>query len=326
MREIMLKDAIREALDEEMERNPEVILLGEDIREYGLGNVTEGLYKKYPGRVLDTPLSETAIAGLGLGAAYAGMVAVPEIMYTDFLSVVYDYIYNQASKNRYMTGFQEKGSACCWVMRAVSGAGLRCAGQHSQCGEGMFMNIPGIKIAVPSTPYDAKGLLKYAMRGNDPVVFLEHRMQYFSKGPVPEPGEDYVVPFASSDIKREGSDVTVVAVQWMVEKSLKAAAKLEEEGVSVEVVDPRSLKPLDMDTILKSVRKTGRLVLANEGYTTGNALNEVAVRIFEDGAGILKAPLVRVCGPDTPIPFTPVLEDAWIPSEDDIIEGIRKTL
>ena len=322
MREIMLCEAIREALDEEMARNPEVVLWGEDIREWGLGGVTEGLYLKYPDRVLDTPLSETAIAGAAVGAAYAGMVTVPEIMYSDFLTVVYDYLFNQISKNRFMTGMQEGGTAACMVMRAPSGAGLRCAGQHSQCGEAMVMSIPGLKIAVPSTPYDAKGMMKYALRGNDPVLFLEHRMQYNNKGPVPE--EEYLVPLGSADVKREGSDVTVVATQIMVDKSLVAAERLEKEGVSVEVVDPRSLRPLDMKTIGASVRKTGRLVLVNESYTTGNALNEIAVRVFEDYFESLKAPVVRVCGPDMPVPFAPALEDMWIRNEDDIAAGIRK--
>jgi len=324
MREIMLNQAIREALDEEMSRNPEIVLFGEDIREWGLGGVTDGLYKKYPDRVLDTPLSETAIAGAGVGMAYAGMVSVPEIMYSDFLSVVYDYLFNQISKNRFMTGMQEGGKAACMVMRAPSGAGLRCAGHHSQCGEGMFMNVPGLKIAVPSTPYDAKGMMKYALRGNDPVLFLEHRMQYYNKGPVPE--EEYLVPLGSADIKREGVDVTVVATQIMVDKSLKAAEQLETEGISVEVVDPRSLRPLDMGTIGESVSKTGRLVLVNESYTTGNALNEIAVRVCEDWFDSLKSPIVRVCGPDMPVPFAPALEDMWIRSADDIAEGIRKIL
>lgn len=324
MREIMLNQAIREALDEEMERNPQIVLWGEDIREWGLGGVTDGLFKKYPDRVLDTPLSETAIVGAAVGAAYAGMVSVPEIMYSDFLSVVYDYLFNQISKNRFMTGMQEGGKAACMVLRTPSGAGMRAAGQHSQCAEGILMHIPGLKVAVPSTPYDAKGMMKYALRGNDPVVFLEHRMQYYKKGPVPE--EEYLVPFGSADVKREGADVTVVATQIMVDKSLKAAQKLEAEGISVEVVDPRSLKPLDMKTIGVSVRKTGRLVLVNESYTTGNALNEIAVRIFEDDFECLKAPVVRVCAPDMPVPFSPVLEDMWIRTVDDIIGGIRKVL
>jgi len=326
MREIAVKDAIREALDEEMERDPEIFLLGEDIREYGLGGVTDGLYKKYPDRVLDTPLSETAIAGLALGAAYSGMKAVPEIMYEDFLTVVFDYIFNQASKNRYMTGMQEGGKDACWIVRAPGGTGYRAAAQHSQCVEAILMPIPGIKIAIPSTPYDAKGMMKYALRGNDPVVFLEHRIQYFSKGPVPDPGVDFVVPFGSSEVKLEGTDATIVATQMMVEKSISAAQKLAKEGISVEVVDPRSLKPLDTKTIIKSVEKTGRLVLASEACMTGNALNEIAVCVMEHKAGILKAPLARVCGPDTPIPFSPILEDAWTRSADDIAEGVRKVM
>ena len=186
------------------------------------------------------------------------------------------------------------------------------------------MPIPGLKIAIPSTPYDAKGMLKYALRGNDPVVFLEHHLLYSVKGPVPD--EDYVVPLCSSDVKREGTDVTVIALQTMVHKALAAAEELEKEGISVEVVDPRSLKPLDMDTILKSVRKTGRVILADEAPVTGNALAEVGLQIAEKAYGSLKAAPLRVCGPDCPVPFSPVLEDAWIRNKDDIIEGIRTVM
>ena len=327
MREITMAEAIREALDEEIARNPEVVVLGEDVGLFGgCFGVTAGLYEKYPNNVLDTMIAETGILGLSLGAAYAGMKPVPELMFSDFLTVCADYVVNQASKNRYMTGMQTGGQSAAMVVRCPNGAGVRAAAQHSQCMEGFVLNAPGLKIACPSTPYDAKGLLKYAIRGNDPVIFFEHKMLYGVKGPVPDPGEDYVVPFASADIKRVGTDVTVVATQALVQKALSAAAKLEEEGISVEVVDPRSLKPLDKNTIFGSLRKTGRLVVVNEAYRTGNALNEVVTLCAEECFDALRGPVVRVTGPDTPIPFSPVLEDMWIVQESDIIKGVLKAL
>ncbi|MDR1514711.1 MAG: alpha-ketoacid dehydrogenase subunit beta [Synergistaceae bacterium] len=325
MREITVAEAIREALSEEMDRNPEVFVFGEDVGLFGgCFGVTAGLYQKYPDRVLDTMIAETGIMGITLGAAYSGMKPVPEIMFSDFITVVMDYLANQSSKNRYMTGMQEGGKDAGFVLRVPNGSGTRAAAQHSQCMEQYLMPIAGLKIAIPSTPYDTKGLLKYAIRGNDPVVFLEHKMLYGLKGPVPE--EEYLVPFCSADVKREGKDVTVVATQAMVHKSLAAAKRLEAEGLSIEVVDPRSLKPLDMKTILNSVKKTKHIVVANEAPKTHNALAEIALRVVEEAFDYLEAPPVRVCGPDTPIPFSPVLEDTWTRSEDDIIAGIREVL
>jgi pyruvate/2-oxoglutarate/acetoin dehydrogenase E1 component len=322
MREITVAEAIREALSEEMDRDKNVFVFGEDVGLFGgCFGVTTGLYAKYPDRVIDTMIAETGIMGIALGAAYSGMKPVPELMFSDFSTVVFDYFANQISKNRYMTGMQQGGQAACLVVRAPNGAGYRAAGQHSQCMEQYFMPIPGLKIAVPSTPYDTKGLLKYAIRGNDPVLFLEHKLLYSVKGPVPE--GDYTIPFASADIKREGSDVTVIATQMMVHKSLAAAAQMEKDGISVEVVDPRSLKPLDMKTIMASVRKTKRVVLVNEAPSTGNVMAEIGLRIVEQGFDFLEAPPIRVCGPDTPIPFSPVLEDKWIRGEADIIAGIK---
>jgi pyruvate dehydrogenase E1 component beta subunit len=262
--------------------------------------------------------------GLASGAAYMGMKMVPEIMFSDFVGVAMDYLLNQVSKSRYMGGMQTEGNECGLVLRAPNGAGIGAAAQHSQCVEALVMNIPGLKIAIPSTPYDYKGMLKYAIRGKDPVVFFEHKMLYGTKGPVPE--EDYVVPLGSADIKREGKDVTVIATQAMVNKSLAAAEKLASEGISVEVVDPRSLKPLDTDTIVASAKKTGRVVLVSEAPGFGNALTEVGLQIAELAIGDLKAAPLRVCGPNRPIPFSPVLEKQWIVSEEDIIEGIKKVL
>ncbi len=325
MREITVAEAIREALTEEMERNPEVFVFGEDVGAFGgCFGVTAGLYEKFPDRVIDTMIAETGILGIATGAAYAGMKPVPEIMFSDFFSVCFDYLFNQAPKNRYMTGMQEGGKDAGFVLRCPNGAGVRAAAQHSQCIEQFLMPVVGLKIAIPSTPADTKGMLKYAIRGNDPVVFLEHKMMYGVKGPVPD--GDHLVPFASADVKREGTDVTVVATQMMVHKSLAAAETLAKEGISVEVIDPRSLKPLDFKTILASVKKTRRIVLVNEAPKTANALTEIGLRVTEEAFDYLEAPPVRVCAPDTPIPFSPVLEDEWIRKESDIIEGIKKAL
>jgi pyruvate dehydrogenase E1 component beta subunit len=325
MREITMMEAIREGLAEEMEKDERVFCLGEDIGLHGgCFGVTGDLFEKFPDRVLDTPIAETGIVGLAVGAAYAGLKPVPELMFSDFMTVVFDYLANQISKNRYMTGMQEGGKDACMVLRAPNGAGTRAAGQHSQCMEAYAMPITGLKIAIPSTPYDAKGMLKYALRGNDPVLFLEHKILYSMKGHVPK--EDYVVPLGSADIKREGKDVTVIATQVMVHKALAAAEKLAKEGISVEVIDPRSLKPLDMKTIAASVKKTHRVVLVNEAPETGNVMSEIGQRIMEQCFDYLEAPALRVCGPDTSIPFSPVLEDLWIRNENHIIEGIRKVL
>ncbi len=325
MREITVAEAIREALTEEMERNPEVFVFGEDVGAFGgCFGVTAGLYEKFPDRVIDTMIAETGILGIATGAAYAGMKPVPELMFSDFFSVCVDYLFNQAPKNRYMTGMQEGGKDAGFGLRAPNGAGTRAAAQHSQCVEQVLMPVVGLKIAIPSTPADYKGMLKYAIRGNDPVVFLEHKMMYGVKGPVPD--GDHLEPYASADVKREGTDDTVEATQMIVHKSLAAAETLAKEGISVEVVDPRSLKPLDFKTILASVKKTRRIVLVNEAPKTANALTEIGLRVTEEAFDYLEAPPVRVCAPDTPIPFSPVLEDEWIRKESDIIEGIKKAL
>jgi len=327
MREILASQAIREAIQEEMERDPEVYMFGEDIGfQGGSFRVTTGLYDLFPDRILDTPIAETAIAGIGIGAAYSGMKAIVEIMYADFAMVVYEYLFNQITKARYMTGWQEGGTSAGFVMRCPGGTGVRYGAQHSQTIESSFMMIPGLKIAVPSTPYDYKGMLKYAIRGNDPVLFLEYKQDYFKNpGPVPDIGEDYVVPFGQAVVRREGTDVTIVATQYNMRKSLEAAEIVAQEGISVEVVDPRSLKPLDMNTIFASVKKTGRLIVSNEGYTTANALTEVVARVADKMFDHLRAPILRICSPDTPIPFG-FLEDKWLVSVDQLAEGIRKVM
>jgi pyruvate dehydrogenase E1 component beta subunit len=325
MRKITVAQAINEALAEEMSLNKEVFVYGEDVAKFGgCFGVTAGLYDKFPDNVFDTPISEAGIMGLASGAAYMGMKMVPELMFSDFVGVAMDYLLNQISKSRYMGGMQPEGNECCVVLRLPSGAGVTAAAQHSQCIEALLMNIPGLKIAIPSTPADYKGMLKYAIRGKDPVAFFEHKLLYGTKGEVPD--EDFVIPLGLADVKREGKDVTVIATQLMVLKSLAAAEKLAKEGISVEVIDPRSLKPLDTKTIVDSVKKTGRVVLVSEAPEFGNALTEVGLQISELALGDLKAAPVRVCGPNRPIPFSPVLEKQWLVNEEDIIEGIRKVL
>ena len=266
MREISYRDALREALREEMQRDPTVFLLGEDIGRYwgGAFKVTKGLAEEFGDeRVRDTPISESAIIGAAVGAAITGMRPVAEIMFGDLTTLAMDQIVNQAAKIRYMFGGQAKVPL---VIRTPFGGGVNIAAHHSQCLEALFMHIPGLQVAVPSTPYDAKGLLKTAIRNDNPVIFCEHKLLYPITGPVPE--EEYTLPFGEANIKREGSDVTIIATLYMVHKALNAAEKLEEEGISAEVVDPRTLVPLDKETIINSVKKTGRVVIVTEDCRT----------------------------------------------------------
>lgn len=325
MKSITMGQAIAEAMEEEMLKDNEIFLIGEDIGPLGGSfGVTQGMYEKFPDRVLDTPIAETGIMGIALGAAYAGMKTIPELMFADFIGVVFDYLMNQATRNRYMTGMQEGGKDCCMVVRTPNGGGIRAGAQHSQTVEQYLMPIPGLKIVAPSTPADAKGLMKAALRQNDPVVFLENKLLNFTPGDVPE--EEYVTPIGVADVKREGKDVTVIATQMMVHKALGAAEELAKNGIEVEVIDPRTIKPLDMETIMTSVRKTGRVVLTNEAPVTGNIMSEIASLIVEEGFDILKTAPVKVCGPDTPIPFAPALEDEWLVSPEQIAAGVMKAM
>jgi pyruvate dehydrogenase E1 component beta subunit len=322
MRKITYREALREALREEMRRDPSVFLLGEDIGKYwgGAFKVTEGLAAEFgEERVRDTPISESAIIGAAIGAAITGMRPVAEIMFGDLMALAMDQIANQAAKIHYMFGGQAK---CPMVVRTPFGGGVNIAAHHSQSLEAWFMHVPGLYVAVPSTPYDAKGLLKTAIRGDNPVVFCEHKLLYPLEGEVPE--EDYTVPFGIADVKREGEDVTVVATLYMVHKALKAAEKLEEDGVSVEVVDPRTLTPLDKQTIVKSVKKTGRLVVVSEDCKTAGVTAEIVAVVAEEALDYLDAPIKRVAEPDTPIPFSPPLEQYVIPDEKAIIKAVKR--
>jgi len=321
-----MAQAMREALDEEMAHDPSVFLLGEDIgRNNGALGITAGMYEKYPDRVLDTPICECGFVGLALGAAYAGMKPVVELMFADFVGVVFDYLMNQATRNRYMTGMQEGAKDCCFILHAPNGAGIRAGAQHSQTVEQYLLPIPGLTVVAPSFPGDAKGLMKAALHGNDPVVFLENKLLCFMPMDMPE-NDDQIVPIGKANVVKEGKDVTVVGTQLMLHKALGAAKELAKQGIDAEVIDLRTIKPLDMETILASVRKTGRLVLTNEGPKTGNIMAEIVCRVAEAAYDVLKAAPIRVCCPDTPIPFAPNLEDAWLVQQNDIAAGIMKIM
>ncbi len=320
-------EALNEAIREEMRRDKDVILIGEDLGIESIGPVggvwppTRGVCEEFPNRVIGTPISESAIAGASVGAALVGMRPVAEIMFADFLTIAMDQIINSGAKMRYNYG----GKAFVpMVVRTPFGAGLRSALHHSQSPEAWVLNVPGLKVVMPSTPYDAKGLLKASIRDDDPVIFFEHKLLYRMKGMVPE-GE-YLIPLGKADIKREGGDATVVATGMMVHKALSAAETLQKKGVSVEVVDPRTLRPLDKGAIIASVKKTGRLIIVHEACKTGGFASEVATVVAEEALGYLDAPIQRVTAPDTPVPFSPPLEDAYLPSEEKIVTAVSKAL
>jgi pyruvate dehydrogenase E1 component beta subunit len=322
MREITIRDALREALREEMQRDKRVFLLGEDIGRYwgGAFGVTKGLAEEFGDeRVRDTPISESAIIGVGVGAAITGMRPVVEIMFGDLSALAMDQICNQAAKIRYMFGGQISVPL---VIRTPFGAGVNIASHHSQSLEAWFMHTPGLYVAVPSTPYDAKGLLKTAIRGCNPVFFVEHKLLYPVKGLIPD--EDYTVPFGVADVKREGEDVTIVATLYMVHKALIAAEQLSKEGISTEVIDPRTLSPLDKKTIVESVKKTGRVIIVSEDCKTAGVSAEIAAIVAEEALDYLDAPIKRVAEPDTPIPFSPSLEQFVIPNERSIIKAVKE--
>ena len=313
--------AIQQTLQEEMERDESVVVLGEDVA-IGVFGVTAGLIAKFgEGRVLDTPISENVIAGAAVGAAMTGLRPVAEIEFGDFLTCCMDPIINQMAKLRFMTGGQVRVPL---VIRTNTGSGFSAGAQHSQSLEALLMHVPGLTIAVPSTPRDAKGLLRTAIRSDNPVLFFEHKGIYFNPGAVPK-GE-YTVPFGAADVKRAGSDVTVVAIAAMVNKVLTVAERLAEEGISIEVIDPRTLVPLDTETIVASVKKTGRLVIAEEGCLTGGFGAEVAAVAAKEAFDHLDAPIERVATRDVPVPFAPNLEAAIIPGEERIEEAIRAAI
>jgi pyruvate/2-oxoglutarate/acetoin dehydrogenase E1 component len=322
-REVTYRQAIQEALREEMERDSNVFVMGEDVGLYGGAyGATRGLFETYgEERVKDTPISEAVIGGSAVGAAMCGMRPVAEIMYVDFTPLAMDQIANQGAKNRYMFGGK---TTVPMVIRTEGGAGRSIAAHHSQSLEALWTHFPGIYVVMPSTPYDVKGLLKAAIRDDNPVMFIEHKMIYGIKGHVPD--EDYIIPFGVADVKRDGTDATVVTYSRMVHRALEAAEGLADEGVSVEVIDLRTLKPLDMETVGRSLRKTGRMVGVTEAYATGSFISELITRVQKEQFDWLDAPSERVCAADVPVPMSEPLEDAAIPGVDAIIAAVRRTL
>ena len=321
MREIKYREAISEALREEMSRDDMVVIMGEDVGEFGgVFQATATLYETFgPSRVRDTPISEQAIVGAALGSALAGLRPVAEIMFIDFTSQAMDQIVNQCAKFHFMTGGQAIVPV---VIRTQGGVGFGDAAQHSQSLEAWHAHVPGLKVVMPSTPYDAKGLLKASIRDDNPIIFIEHKLLYLTEGPVPE--DDYVVPIGKADIKREGTDVTIITWSKMVLDSLEAAKTLEAEGIQAELVDLRTLNPVDLETVIESVKKTGRAVVVHEACKTGGFGGEIAALIMENAFDYLDAPVKRVTGIDTPIPYAEPLYRAVIPNPDWIVKGVKE--
>jgi pyruvate/2-oxoglutarate/acetoin dehydrogenase E1 component len=323
MPEITYREAVKQALREELQNDERVFMLGEDIAEFGgTFKVSLGLLEEFGSRrIRNTPLSESAILGAAIGAAATGLIPIAEIMYGDFLAVALDQVVNQAAKMRFMFGGK---LSLPLTIRTTMGGRRSAAAQHSQCLEAWFMHVPGLKIALPSNPHDAKGLLKSAVRDPNPTLVFENKMLYNTKGDVPE--EPYLVPWGQARIVREGTDVTVVALSDMVDFCVKAAETLAQEGISVELIDPRTLAPLDINTIVESVEKTGRLVVAHEACVTGGVGAEIASQVAYRALDYLAAPIERVGAKDAPIPFSPILEREILPDDQDIVEAVHRAV
>lgn len=320
MARIKYRKALNNALREEMIRDPLVFLVGEGIGEKGGSyKVTEGLIDEFgPERVIDTPISEASFVGMAGGAAIAGTRPVAEILFIDFTYLIMDQIANQIAKYTFMTG--EQGIVP-FVLRTQGGAGNGLAGQHSQSLEAMFYHIPGLQVVMPATPYDAKGLLKSSIRNDAPVIFIEHKQLYLTEGEVPD--EEYVIPLGKADIKRAGADVTIITYSYMTLECLKAAEALAQEGIDVEVIDLRTLVPMDIDCILRSVRKTGRLVVVHEAVKRGGIGGDIVANVMEEAFYELEAPVKRIAGKNTTIPFNIQLEKCCIPSVEEIVDGVH---
>lgn len=323
MREITYHEAITEAIDQEMARDSRVIVMGEDVGpQGGVFGTSRGLYDKYgQERVLDTPISENSFVGCAIGASMTGLRPIVEVMYIDFITLAMDQIINQAAKARYMFGGRVDVPV---VIRTQGGAGKGNAGHHSQSLEVFFCHIPGLKVIMPSTPYDAKGLLKSAIRDNNAVVFIEHKLLYNTKGEVPK--KDYTIDLGKAEIKRKGSDITIVAVSYMVLKAMEAAKELEKEGISCEIIDPGTLSPLDKDTIVSSVKKTGNIIIVHESAVNAGTGAYISQVIGEDVFDWLDGPVTILGGLNCPIPYSSKLEEAVIPSAGSIKEKVKKLL
>ncbi len=325
-RMLSIKDAINEALDQEMSRDPTVIMMGEDIvggtgaqgeedAWGGVLGVSKGLYGKHPNQMMDTPLSESAYVGAAIGAATTGLRPVAELMFIDFMGVCFDQMFNQAAKFKYMFGGKAETPV---VIRAMCGTGFRAAAQHSQMLTPLFTHIPGLKCVCPSNAYDTKGLLIQSIRDNDPVIFLEHKNLYQDQADVPE--EPYAIPFGEANVAREGKDLTIVTYGQMVKRSLEAADALSKNGIEAEVIDLRSISPIDMDTVIESVEMTGRCLCVDEANPRCSIASDVSAKVAEEAFGALKGPIRMVTAPHAPVPFTPSLEDVYTPSSDEIVK------
>jgi acetoin:2,6-dichlorophenolindophenol oxidoreductase subunit beta len=327
------RQALNEALMQEMARDPRVVVMGEDNAGGtnapgeddawgGVLGVTKGLRPKYGAdRVLDTPITESAFIGAAIGAAATGLRPVAELMFVDFMGVCFDQIFNQAAKFRYMFGGKAVTPV---VIRTMYGAGFRAASQHSQCLYNMFTHIPGLKVVIPSSPYEAKGLMIQAIRDDDPVIFFENKVQYDDIEEVPD--EPYTIPFGQANLTREGDDVTIVAIGRMVQRANEAADLLAKQKISCTVVDPRTTSPMDTDTILECVAETGRLVVVDEAHPRCNMATDISALVAQEAFSSLKAPIRMVCPPHTPVPFAPELEDEYIPSTAKIVAAVRSVV
>ena len=323
MKETTVLEAIREAISEEMVRDSKVFMIGEDIGQFGgaLGQ-TKGLYEKFGDeRILDTPISEAAIVGAAVGAAMLGMRPIADIMFTDFSTLAMDQIINQAAKARFMSGGKVSVPV---VIKMQSGAGRGKAAQHSQSFEAIYSHIPGLKVVMPSTPYDAKGLFKAAIRDNDPIVYMEHGSLYGIKGQIPE--EDYTIPLGIGEIKREGKDISIITYSYMVHMALAAAEILQGEGIDAEIVDLRTLRPMDTGIIVDSIKKTHRVVVLHEACITGGIGGEIVAKIAENVFDYIDAPIRRLGIPDVPIPYAKSLEDTILPTKEKLIACIKEVL
>ncbi len=331
-RTLSFKDAVNEAIDQEMTRDPTVIMMGEDIvggtgspgeadAWGGVLGVTKGLYAKHGDRLMDTPLSESAYIGAAIGAATCGLRPIAELMFLDFLGVCFDQMYNQAAKFRYMFGGKAETPV---TIRAMVGGGFRAAAQHSQMLTPIITHVPGLKVVCPSNAYDAKGLLIQSIRDNDPVIFCEHKNLYAHEVDVPE--ESYAIPFGEANIAREGTDATIVAYGLMVHRATEAAENLAKDGIDCEVIDLRTLSPIDMDTVYESVESTGRLICVDEANPRCSIASDVTASVTQEIFSSLKAAPQLVTAPHTPVPFSPVLEDLYIPSAEQVADAVRKTM
>jgi len=325
MRTIQFREAIAEAMSEEMRRDEKVYLMGEEVAEYnGAYKASKGMLDEFGAeRVIDTPISEAGFSGIGVGSTMTGARPIVEFMTFNFSLVGIDQIINNAAKIRQMSGGQFN---CPIVFRGPTGSAGQLGATHSQAFESWYANCPGLKVIVPSNPADAKGLLKAAIRDDDPVIFMESEQMYGDKGEVPEKDEDVVIPIGKAEIKREGSDVTVVSFGKIIKLAYKAAKELEEEDISLEIIDLRTVRPLDIDAIIKSVKKTNRLVILEEAWPFGNVSTEITYQVQEKAFDYLDAPIIKINTADTPAPYSPVLLKEWLPNSDDLIKAVKKVL